>query len=98
MINCTIHMMQESYITKYGVSSESYTWPAHKVDVEDHPELDLIVYRSRSGWIAHDRLSGRSFGRVKAGVGWYGFSTAQEAVANFIMVTHNENADVKSDE
>jgi len=84
--------MLESYTTKYGVSSESYTWPAHKVDVDDHPEIDLIVYQSKSGWIAHDRLSGRSYGRIKAGVGWYGFGTKDEAVANFIIVTHHESS------
>ncbi len=91
MINCTIHTMKESFTTRYGISSESYTWPAHKVDVEGHPEMDLIVYQSRSGWIVHDRLSGRSYGRIKAGVGWYGFSTPDEAVKAYIVEIFNES-------
>lgn len=95
LIHCTIHTMLESYTTRYGISSESYTWPAHKVDVDDYPDVDLVVYRSKSGWIAHDRLSGRSFGRIKAGVGWYGFSTPEQAVENFIHILSQENRDEK---
>jgi hypothetical protein len=70
----------------YGVSSVPVKMKANEVKLKNYPDVDLIVYRAKSGWIAKDRKTGETIGKKRGGVGWYGFDTAEEAVINFIKV------------
>ncbi len=74
-----------NYNAYYGVSSVPIVWKAHEVKINQLPDRDVIVYRAKSGWIGHDRPSGETIGKQRAGIGWLGFDTAEESVENFIL-------------
>jgi len=82
-IGYKIATKSKPFTKKYGISSETYTFPSHQITLDQFPEKkDLVVYNSKSGWIVSDNLN--SLGKREAGWGWYGFDTKEEAVNNFI--------------
>ena len=64
----------------YGVCSIPVQFNAHKVKIEGSE--DVIVYRSKSGWIVD--IGDRTIGKEKKGMGWIGFDTPEEAVENYL--------------
>jgi len=67
---------------KYGVDTTGHKFPAKQVTIYDNPSADVKVYKTKSGWIVY--ADGNSFGKERAGVGWIGFDTPEEAVESFI--------------
>jgi hypothetical protein len=80
----SISPKETTFETKYGISSESYHWPANKVKIADLPNNDIVVYKTKSGWIVADKTTGSRMGKERAGIGWKGFATKEEAVQNYI--------------
>src|SRR6185295_12901203 len=77
----------------YGVDATVHKWPGNKVTITARPDLDVSVYKAKSGWIVN--ANGISVGKSRKGVGSIGFDTPQEAVENY-LATLNKTPEVKA--
>ncbi len=69
---------------KYFGDPYPHEFPGNEVTLTDHPDIDIVVYRGKSGWIILDQKTGATYGTKRAGIGWQGFDTNQEAVQSYI--------------
>lgn len=66
----------------YGVDATVHKWPGNKVTILERPDLNVSVYKAKSGWIVN--ADGISVGKSRKGVGSIGFDTPQQAIENYI--------------
>ncbi|HUV45537.1 MAG TPA: hypothetical protein VMW45_00500 [Dehalococcoidia bacterium] len=58
-------------------------FPAYEVEVKDHPEMDIITYKAKGGWLVTNRKTGEIFAEkkpYKKGYIYAGEDTPQKAV------------------